>query len=387
MNILIQNPFLHSGGAENRIRSLIDELAKRPDIDEIHFMFCGDEGRHIIRNDEKVHLWDTKIGKFTSVVKNIIKEHGIDIFQYHNNQIIGLAGLQYAQQHGIPTVWVMHDFWPLCINRFMIPPFEASKFDPCIKIDPEECINCVGYYNYFLYRKYREIINNCNVGVVPSQRIKEIFEMNNTLTNKLKIITPWIILDKFKPVPEMKERQSVLFVGNFIPHKGFWVVLKAWKEVQKRLPMARLLGIGDARGLSEVQLLIRDLKLRNVRLSGRVPHEQIFQLYNKANITVFPSIWEETFGQVWAESLACATPVIASRIGSIPELLKEGGVLFKPRDHKELANHIIDLLLDEEKANMLGVKGYQYVTNAFRPDVAAQSFTEMYYRLEAGLDA
>ncbi len=383
MKVLVQNPFMHAGGAENRQRWLMQALVRRPDIDEVHFMFVGAESQHQIEASGKMHFWQLKPGHTEDVTKEIIKQYDVDIVQLHNNQLIGVDGIALAQKVGLPTIWVMHDFWPLCWQRFFTKVWQADSEELCYEIDPDKCATCVGDYYSLLTKKQREVVNNCDVGIVPSKRIRDIFYRNNFLKDKMEVVEPWIDLSLFKPEASIQKKDwQVLFAGNYIPHKGINVLLKAWDIVQRRLPMSNLIAQGDARCKNETIGLAKKLKLTNVSLIETVPQEHLKRLYIESAITVFPSIWEETIGLIWVESLACGTPVICSHTGSIPELLKYGGETFEPRNHVELAETIIDFLLSPSKRNAYAQEGHRYVHQAFSPERAAEDFMKIYTALE-----
>ena len=384
MNILFQNPFMKSGGAETRIRTLLQELVFRADIDSIHFMYYGVEPHHKVEAEGKFHYWQIKGNTTRAMTKKLIKDYDIDIVQLHNDQYIGTNGIAYAQSLGIPTIWVMHDFWPLCHQRFFTKVWQADSEELCYSIDEYKCNECVSAYYTTLTKKKREVIQNCDVAVVPSKKIKEIFENCGVLKGKLKIIDPWVDLSLFKHVNVPKKPWDVLYAsGNYIPHKGINVLLRAWDLVQRRLPQAKLTAIGDDRCAKETIALAKTLKLQNVNFINRIPQERLNTMYSEAAITIFPSIWEETIGLVWLESLACGTPVICSETGSIPELLKYGGETFPPRDHVALAEKIVDFLLSPQKLQQYSIQGRKYVTEHFQPKRAASDFTKLYYELEA----
>ena len=130
MRVLLQNPYYQSGGAENRIQMLIQSLVRRPEIDEVHFMFQGVEPFHETQAEDKLHMWQFETGRTRKVTRRIINDYDIDVIQFHNNQLIGTDGLEYAQDQGIPSVWVMHDFWPLCPQRFMTDVWKADTVEP-----------------------------------------------------------------------------------------------------------------------------------------------------------------------------------------------------------------------------------------------------------------
>lgn len=150
--------------------------------------------------------------------------------------------------------------------------------------------------------------------------------------------------------------------------------------------MARLIVQGDNRAKSRTVRLANNLNLQNVHFVNRMPQEKLNQLYNESALTVFPSIWEETIGLIWVESLSVGTPVVASATGSIPELLKYGGVLVPPRDHTKMAEAIVDLLLSPSRRQKLAEEGFNYVRKNFRPERAGQDFASIYYQLELRSD-
>jgi len=160
MNILVQNPFMQAGGAENRIRTLLQALIRRDDIDQVHFMFVGPESHHQEEADGKFHYWQIRKNHEKAVTKTIIEEYGIDIVQFHNSLSMGVRGLEYAQEQGIPTVWVMHDFWTMCPNLFFTKVWEAHRHELCYEVDAEKCIECAGYYNYMATKEEGKLLKN-----------------------------------------------------------------------------------------------------------------------------------------------------------------------------------------------------------------------------------
>jgi glycosyltransferase involved in cell wall biosynthesis len=384
LKILVQNPYMEAGGAENRIRALVQGLINRPEISEVHFLYAGIESFHQVQSKDKFHLWQVKPARTAKVTREIIEKYKIDVVQLHNNQEIGVKGLEVAQEMGIPTVWVMHDFWPICTMRFLSKVWQADSEPNCDKYEYYKCRDCVGQFNYEVNEMQRNVINKCNVGIVPSNKIRSIFENNNLLNGKWMVVDPWIDLNMFYPDNRVQRKPwQVFFAGNFIPHKGINVLLKAWELVNRRLPMANLIVQGDQRCVNETTTLATNLGLLNVSFINHVQQDNLRTLYNESALTVFPSIWEETIGLIWIESLACGTPVICSNVGSMSELLKKGGEMFEPRNHVELAEKIVDLLLSPSKRNVYAKEGFEYVQGKFKPERAADDFIKLYYRLES----
>jgi glycosyltransferase involved in cell wall biosynthesis len=142
--------------------------------------------------------------------------------------------------------------------------------------------------------------------------------------------------------PDPGERESkgdyALFVGRLSREKGVRNLLKAWQNL-RAIPL-KIIGAGPLDG--EARTFIRTQKLDRVSILGQLAHEEIFSLMKSARFLIFPSEWYETFGCVTIEAFACGVPVIASRLGSMTEIVEDGrtGLHFAPGDPNDLAEKI-----------------------------------------------
>ncbi|MGH9433371.1 MAG: glycosyltransferase family 4 protein [Terriglobia bacterium] len=127
-----------------------------------------------------------------------------------------------------------------------------------------------------------------------------------------------------------------LFMGRLMPEKRADRVIQALASVPSRLPFL-IAGTGPERERLEAE--VARLGLSQVRFLGQVPREQAFSLMKKARFLVFPSEWYETFGLIMVEAFACGTPVIATRMGTMQEIVEDGrtGLHFNPGDAQDLA--------------------------------------------------
>lgn len=125
-----------------------------------------------------------------------------------------------------------------------------------------------------------------------------------------------------------------LFVGRLSVEKGLDVLLKAWKTLGSAVPLKI---VGD--GPLAPQVVAATQRLPHITWLGRKPMSEVYQLMGEAQMLIFPSKWYETFGRVAVEAFAKGTPVIASNIGAIAELVDSGrtGLLFSPSDPADLA--------------------------------------------------
>jgi glycosyltransferase involved in cell wall biosynthesis len=173
------------------------------------------------------------------------------------------------------------------------------------------------------------------------------------------------------PGPEETERvreryqirgRFVLFAGNVKPHKNLERLIRAFARVrgQEGNEDLRLVLIGD--DVSRYASLRRTADeagvRQDVRFFGFVPHQTLAALYRMATVFAFPSLYEG-FGLPPLEAMACGTPVVTSRISSLPEVVGEGALLVDPYSEDDIANGIARVLDDEDLRRRLVERGLE----------------------------
>jgi glycosyltransferase involved in cell wall biosynthesis len=120
--------------------------------------------------------------------------------------------------------------------------------------------------------------------------------------------------------------------------------VSAWRQ----LPSVKLKIVGDGALRSELESRARRNGL-NIEFTGMQDRATVLRAIANAKLLIIPSEWYEGFPMVIAESFACGTPVLASRIGSLDELVEEGvtGKKFTPGNKDELAAGVLSMLNDE----------------------------------------
>ena len=157
--------------------------------------------------------------------------------------------------------------------------------------------------------------------------------------------------------------KRVLFIGRFDRHKGGDLIVEAFGKVLQAMPDARLDFVGPDHGLVsddgrhwDVAGYIDD-RLPGARRSGRinvlgkVPNSRLDHLRREAMVTVACSRYE-VFGIAVAESMAFGCPIVAARVGGIPEIIRDGidGLLHNSGDTDDLATKIVTMLSDSVRA-------------------------------------
>ena len=179
--------------------------------------------------------------------------------------------------------------------------------------------------------------------------------------------------DRFRHDPSVRrEVRRALGVGEefvaitvayLIKDKGIDVAVKALAQLAEDVVLW-VVGQGPEQG--NLQALADDLGVgRRVRFLG--PKRNVEPFMQAADCALCPSVWAEAAGLVNLEALACGLPVVASRIGGIPEFVEDGrnGFLFAPGDHRELAERIQRLHDEPEHRQRLGQQARSIVTDRY----------------------
>ena len=154
-------------------------------------------------------------------------------------------------------------------------------------------------------------------------------------------------------------------IGSMTPEKGFEVLLEAMVDVKRRFPRVQLFAIGDGPLRAELEHCAQHLGLgETVRFLGRV--EDVRPWLHTFDLVVQPSL-REGQGLALLEAMAAGCPVIASRVGGIPEFIddQETGILTTPGDSGALAGAICKLAPDEERKNLLARAACERVRSGY----------------------
>ena len=178
------------------------------------------------------------------------------------------------------------------------------------------------------------------------------------ITVKPNSVTP-------RPIQGPTASGPVLFVGRLSQEKGVHVLLRAWRE-HPSLPMLRIVGDGPLR--SEVDAHAQCDP--TVRAIGFVPPANMTAEYAAASMLVFPSTWYEGFGLTIVEAMASGLPVVASRLGSTAEIVRDGetGLLFKPGDAADLARTVRWLHERPDVARAMGAAARETYEQTYTPE-------------------
>ena len=173
-----------------------------------------------------------------------------------------------------------------------------------------------------------------------------------------------------------EEEIVIVTVCRLVGWKGVKYSIEAVSKLADNGYPIRYLVIGDGEDRPALQdLAVRLGRREEILFLGRVSNMLIPKYYSIATMAIFPSVADETFGISIAEAMACGVSVISTKIGGIPEVVKEGvGILVSPRDSDALAQAAKRIIDDQDLRGKLGESGRRYVLECFRWEKIVSDF-------------
>jgi glycosyltransferase involved in cell wall biosynthesis len=203
-------------------------------------------------------------------------------------------------------------------------------------------------------------------------------------------------LDEFDPDAEgglLKEElglpSDVPLVGTIAilkSKKGYHVLVEAIPSILRAVPLAVFVFVGNGPQYHNVARILRDRGLESkVRLLGL--RRDIRNILKSIDVFVLPTL-EEALGTSFLEAMAMEKPVIGTRVGGVPEVIRDGvnGLLVKPNDPEDLAAATIRMLRDRDKARLMGLEGRKIVESEFTAQRMCQGMYDLYRSMLAKRD-
>lgn len=255
-------------------------------------------------------------------------------------------------------------------------------------------------YNFLKSRRFKIIRDAVDIVIAKSERAKLTLVLEGFEEEKIKVIKPGIDLEKFKPSEKdaflmnklgiSEKDKVVLFSGRLQWQKGVIVLLNAFKlllsdrDINK--DSLKLVIVGTGQLLNWLKRYAKFLEIeRNVIIVGGVDYDDMPKYHNLADVFVLPSVpdrrWQEQFGMVLIESMACGKPVITTLSGSIPEVVEDKALVVQPFDFFELYKAMKKILTNETFASELGEKAREFVIQNYDAKNVANKIENIYNSL------
>lgn len=341
-----------TGGMNVYVHQLARSLAKQGIAVDIFTSShgCTSAGKGVLRDQVRlIHLpvnyHGGKLGLYrhlpelTAAINRFAREEGTGYRLVHSHYwLSGLAGMELADQWKVPHITMLHTSGR-AKNHYLGPGTESE-----LREKAEE-----------------KILAAADLVVASTAREKEDLQgMYGAQERKIAVIPCGVDLEMFRPYPKLVARKAlglngqpvVLYVGRIEPEKGIDLLLEAQAISPAGHQNTRLMIVGgdeaEGRELGKLRHISAKLGIAaRVVFQGAVAQARLPFFYSSADVCVLPSRYE-TFGMVALESLACGTPVIASRVGAMEDVIQPGrnGFLLDTLSPESVASLQSQLLWD-----------------------------------------
>lgn len=274
-------------------------------------------------------------------------------FQLTPSVIIAVRKWEKRTGSKVKILYTAHDYQLICPNHMLRCLRTGKNCEACIRKGYGNCIKgrCIhgslirsilGAAEGKLYRM-KHTYRSIDTVICPTGFMKEKLDLHPDLRGRTVFLQNFTTIEKAKEADPEKE-PYVIYFGRYSEEKG----IKTLLNVCRRLPEITFFFAGTGPLSEEVR------SVPNIRKLGFLSQEELRPYVEKALFSVYPSEWYENCPFSVMEALMYGTPVLGSRIGGIPELVREGtdGELFESGNEEELFRKMKDLWEDRERLSL-----------------------------------
>jgi glycosyltransferase involved in cell wall biosynthesis len=357
-------------GAESQALTLISSLNRKPELELLSITFNqGKLSQELRQLGIRTYVLDEKKNNVFQLflkVRRILLEQKVEILHSHRYKENVIGGLAACFRRGPYLVKTVHG---------LVEPYKGiKKFK-------------LGFYN-FLDRWITRLLFHRVICVSHdiSQKLRK--ELPNT---EIICIRNCVDLERLKVGKHKKQTKRELgfepdspligTVGRLSPIKGMEYLLRASRILIERVPDLRVLIVGEGSERMVLVQLASKLGLdSHVAFTGH--REDVLNLISAMDVFILPSL-SEGIPMVLLETMALSVPIVATRVGGIPEILENGQTAFlvPPKDENALADACHYLLLHKKEAEMIAEQGAKKVRECFSAESMAQNVEQIYQHL------
>lgn len=217
-----------------------------------------------------------------------------------------------------------------------------------------------------------------------SNYLKKYIKRYFSLKKEIKVIPNFINIEEFAPSKSEKFTKKVpliVHISNFRPIKNVSDIIKAFKIISDKKKVSLLL-IGDGPQKEEVKDLIEELNLSK-KVAFVNSSQKIAKLISKGSIFILSSMIE-SFALAALEAMGCGVPVVAYKVGGLPEVVahKKNGYLVKKGDVGALAKAVLKILQNEALFKKFSINSREIATSNFNEDKIVKEYEEYYLKIK-----
>jgi len=300
-------------------------------------------------------------------IRLLINEWRPDIAHIHNMSLpMSPSIILELKRHNIPVVMSLHSYKLICPQEIMFACHglcERCKDGHFYHMLFQKCIDksfFKSFYLSFLAYCYARVFSKADLCLSPSLFLKNKYKEMG-FKNEIMHVPNFVDYKDYIPQYNSLDK-SIAYFGRLVEEKGIHILLDAIKGLDVKL---KIIGRGPWEHYLKKKVEKEDIS--NVQFLGYLEQGELKKEIGSTMFTVMPSIWYENASLSILESFALGKPVVGSRIGGIPELIKDNvtGLLCNPGDATDFRNKIIVLMKDQNLIESLGKNGRAFVENHF----------------------
>lgn len=375
--LMAHNEYARPSGEEHAVQAIADLLGQR-----------GHDVRWFLRSSSDIHA--ARFGQvrafFSGIYSirsrlemgRILDREKMDIVQVQNlYPLLSASVLLACRKRGVPVVMRCPNYRLFCPTGLHLSRGRICK--RCVGGRVWWCVlrNCEGGLLKSIGYAVRTaaagltgmIVDNVNVFVVLSQFQRQRFIAGGIDPDRVEVLPNMV---NTPPGEQETRGDTIAFVGRLSPEKGIEDFVKA----ARALPDCKFAVAGETSRMPDLVLRAP----RNVEFHGFIEGRKLDDFFRNARFLVFPSVWYEGFPNGVARAMGLRKPVIASRLGALPEIVDDGatGLLFEPGNADDLVEKIMHLWTHPDECRAMGRAGYEKVKREYSPDRCYRKLLAIY---------
>ena len=400
MKILQINKFFYLKGGPERYIFSVSELLKTKGHDVAFFsmehqnnVVC-EWNKYFVKNIDyiKKHRLKEQIKIFKNTLYSkeaekkmirLLDDFRPDIAHIHNfNHQLTPSILFALKKKKLPIVMTAHDYKLVCPSYSMLNHgkvcelCEGKRFYQCLRTKCHKnsfgksfLVTLESYLHHQVLNSYRFI----DYFLCPSKFIMNKLQKMGLKGNFVHLPN-FVSVKNLMPIKERKMNKLVYW-GRLSYEKGVDTLVEAVKGLQVEL---KLIGEGPMR--AKIEKKIEQDNINNVKLLGYLDKDVLLSRVRNCGVAIIPSECYENNPVSVLEAFALGIPVIGSRIGGIPELIKDGetGLLFEPGNVKDLRDKIMNLLSEPDEVAQMGENARVLVEKKYNPELHYEGLAKVY---------
>lgn len=352
-------------------------------------------GLELAARGHEIHFISSAMPVRMTAASERIRFHEVEVMDYplfdHPPYTLALASKMHnvAMNEGLDLLHV-HYAIPHSVSAYLARAMLRPRRLPFVTTLHGTDVTLVGTDRSYLPIT-RFSIEESDAVTAISRYLQKVTRDEFDVRKEVEMIPNFVNCDVFQPADgecrrgtfARDDERVLVHLSNFRPVKRVQDVMEIFHLVRREIP-AKLLMIGDGPDRTIAEWMAREKGLSaDVIFLGK--QNQVQDLINCADVLLLPSDLE-SFGLVALEAMACGVPVVCSRVGGVPEVVRDGvdGYLAPPRDVKTMAAKALEILTDPAKREAMGRAGREHASSSFCSDKIIPLYEDLYRRVVEG---